>query len=435
MAKDKLTALTVKNLVSKGARARTGDGGGLYIDVRGAGSASWLYRYMIEGKAREMGLGRYPDIDLAAARDLAEGQRRLVAQKIDPLEERDATRVVKQAAKAAAAAQRAAAARTFKTVAAQRLDAKEAEYGNAKHRDQWRSTLASYVYPVFGDKPVAEVDQADVLAALTPIWQTKTETAVRTRQRIEAILDYAAVQGWRSAANPARWKGQLEHLLASPRKARIVRHHPALPWAELPGFMAALKAAPGIGSLALQFAILTAARSGEVRGATWGEIDLDAGVWTVPGSRMKAGKEHRVPLNAMAVDVLARAKPFRVADTPTDLVFPSVVNGGPISDMTLAAVIKRLNMGEQATWVDQNGVPVVPHGFRSTFRDWCAELRDEPAEVVEMALAHTIKNATEAAYRRGDLFDKRIGLMDAWSDHCRGDAADNVRHIRGSRRK
>ncbi|MFD1192616.1 tyrosine-type recombinase/integrase [Phenylobacterium conjunctum] len=435
MAKDKLNALTVKALVQRGAKGRTGDGGGLYIDVRGAGVASWTYRFMVDGRAREMGLGRYPDVDLASARRLAAEQRALKAQRIDPLAHRRATAAALAAEAEAVEATLAAQKRTFKLVAGGFMEAKGPEWSNAKHAKQWQATLKAYVYPQFGDVPVAEVAQTHVLAALKPIWLAKPETAVRVRQRIEAILDFAAVQGWRPDTNPARWRGRLEHALAAPDRFRTVRHHPALPYGLLPDFMAELRKVEGLGALALRFAILTAARSSEVRLATWGEIDLQARQWRIPAGRMKAKRAHDVPLSAEALAVLAQAKPFRVSDEGTDLVFPGADSSRPLSDMTLAAVIKRLNkVGEKPKWVDAAAEVVVPHGFRSTFRDWCAETRPEASDVVEMALAHAIQSATEAAYRRGDMFGKRAILMDAWGQYCRGAMPANVDSMHRARR-
>lgn len=433
MATNKLTALAVTNLVKGGLKARTGDGGGLYLDVRAKGRATWVFRYMMDGKAREAGLGRAEDVTLAEARDAASDLRKLSARKIDPLEQKAQLRADALAARAAARRSAALEHWTFKRVADARMTAKEAEYRNEKHRQQWRNTLKTYAYPLLGDLPVADITREVVLAVLTPIWTLKPETASRLRQRIEVVLDYAEVMGWRTGSNPAAWKGRLDQVLPSHRKTRVVRHHPALPWVRVPELMEQLKGAEGLGALALRFAILTAARSGEVRGATWAELDLEHATWNVPADRMKGKKTHRVPLSAEALDVLSAVRPFRGNDGPDGLIFPSIQTRRMLSDMSLAAVIKRLNDGDRPTWVDGDGHAVVPHGFRSSFRDWCADTQPEPSEVVEAALAHAIRNATEAAYRRGDLFERRKVLMSAWGAFCQGEPAANVTSLNEAR--
>lgn len=428
MTTNKLTAVAVTNLLKHGIKARTGDGGGLWLDVRDKGRGAWVFRYTLRSKSHEVGLGSSRDISLADARAIAATYRTQVAKGIDPLEQRSAEAAAREAEERAAAAAALAKKITFKVAAEARIEAKEAEYRNAKHRQQWRSTLETYVYPVFGDKPISDISRDDVLHALQPIWLTKSETASRVRQRIEVVLDYAASRNWRTGANPAVWRGNLSHLLPSKRKTSKVRHHPALPWDQIPDLMDALKGSAGMGALALRFAILTAARSGEVRGATWGEVT--DGEWTIPAARMKAGRAHRVPLSSEALEVLVQAKPFRRSTEPTALIFPGEKVGRPLSDMTLAAVIKRLNEEDSNRWVDATGAHVVPHGFRSTFRDWRADNRSEPSEVIEKALAHTIQNQTEAAYRRGDLFDRRVKLMDAWAVHCCPSRVGNMVSIR-----
>ena len=416
MKTNKLTHLAIANLVKLGQKARTGDGGGLWLDVRDKDRAAWVFRYTLKGKPHEIGLGSSRDVKLADARDLAAIFRTQTAKGIDPLEQRNAQAKAREEEQRAIAAAATAQKITFAVAAEARINAKEAEYRNAKHRQQWRSTLETYAYSVFGDKPICDISRDDVLHALEPIWLAKPETASRVRQRIEVVLDYAASRNWRTGTNPAVWRGNLAHLLPSKKKTSSVRHHPALPWSHMSDLMDALKASSGMGALALRFAILTAARSGEVRGATWGEVS--EGAWTIPSVRMKAGRAHSVPLSSEASEVLALAKPFRRSNDPSALIFPGGKVGKSLSDMTLAAVIKRLNQGDGMRWVDANGAPVVPHGFRSTFRDWCADNRPEPSEVVEKALAHAIQNHTEAAYRRGNLFERRIILMDAWAAHC-----------------
>ena len=422
----KFTQLKAVNLVRAGKLARTGDGGGLWLDVRGAGRAVWVFRYSRQGKAREAGLGAFGDVSLSEARDKASAHRKLLAEGLDPL----AHQASEEKARLEEERQNQLAIDrckyTFQFVAEERIVAKEAEYKNAKHRQQWRSSLATYAYPLLGSKPVDEINQQDVLAVLRPIWLEKPETAARLRQRIEVVLSYAAASGWRSTPNPALWRGSLSHLLASTKKIKQVKHHPALTWADLPQFMSSLKEVQGMGALALHFAILTAARSGEVRMATWGEVDLDARTWTIPAHRMKGGLEHRVPLNKQAMDVLKAARPFRMATDRNALVFPSDKTGRPLSDMTLLAAIKRLNAAGDHKWVDNAGREVVPHGFRSTFRDWCSDTRSDPSEVFEKALAHKIPNATEAAYRRGDLFVRRVPLMDAWGEFTTDGYSSNV---------
>ena len=430
MPTNKLTSLAANNLVKVGRKARTGDGGGLWLDVRAEGRGAWVFRYTRQGKAREVGLGSQASVSLVQAREAAADCRALLVRGIDPLAQREAELAASQAATKAQQAADAAGKITFRVAAESRITAKAAEYRNAKHRQQWTSTLKTYAYPHLGDVPVDAISREDILKALQPIWLTKPETARRLRQRIEVVLDYAASRDWRSGANPAVWRGGLSHLLPATKKASGVRHHPALPWQQLPSLMSALKAAPGTGSLALRFAILTAARSGEVRGARWSEIDLVAKAWTVPASRMKGGRVHRVPLSAEALNLLALARPFRQSADSSALVFPGSSLGRRLSDMTLAAVIKRLNKGEQPIWVDADGAPVVPHGFRSTFRDWCSDCRSEPREVAEKALSHAVGNAVEAAYRRGDLFDRRVKRMEAWGSYCIGRSGAKVTPMR-----
>ena len=362
---------------------------GLALQVQPSGARSWVLRFSIAGKRREMGLGGFPDVTLADARRRAREEREKADKGVDPIAER----------KAAANILRAdlAKAFTFKSAALAYIEAHEPSWRNAKHGEQWRNTLES-TYPVIGDLQVRDVALPHVLAVLQPIWRTKTETASRLRGRIESVLDWATARGYREGLNPARWKGHLDHLLPSPRRIMKTGHHAALHVGEIGAFMQRLRAQQGISARALEFVIQTAARSGEARGAQWTEIDLDAATWIVPAERMKAHKEHRVPLPDAAVKLL-RGLP-RIAGT--DLVFPAP-RGGQLSDMSLVAVTRRMK------------VQAVPHGFRSTFRDWCSERTNYPREVAEMALAHAIGNAVEAAYRRGDLFEKRRLMMDDWS--------------------
>lgn len=387
-----LSALEV-NRLSKAGMHFVGGVAGLALQVSGAGARSWILRKMIAGKRRDMGLGGFPDVTLAGAREKARQIRELVDQGIDPIEDRRAKR-------ATLAAERAKAM-TFAQCVTAYLDAHGDSWKNAKHRQQWANTLDTYANPIIGNLNVAAVDTGLVLKVLEPIWKTKTETASRLRGRIENILSWATVRGYRQGENPARWKGHLDKLLAARSKIQQVAHHAALPYAELGGFMADLAKMDGMGARALEFAILCASRSGEVRGATWDEIDLNAGVWIIPAERMKAKREHRVPLSSKAVSLLNTLARL----DGTELVFHGT--SGQLSNMSLTAVLRRMNRGD-----------LTAHGFRSTFRDWAAEQTAYPSEVVEMALAHTIGNKVEAAYRRGDLFDKRRRLMDDWAKYC-----------------
>lgn len=395
-----LTPLQIKSAKP----GRYADGGGLYLRVQGSGSKSWLFRAMIAGKAKDVGLG--PAVGPGA---LSLAQARLVAQelalKVARGESLEGPRAV--AKKAAAEAQRELGARkTFQDVAEAFVDLREGGWRNDKHRQQWRNTLKTYAYPHFGNLPVAEVETSHVMAALTPIWASKPETASRVRGRIENVLDAAKVQGLRSGENPARWRGHLDHLL-SKRPKHTRGNHAAMPYLALPQFMIALREREAVAALALEFTILTAARTGEVLGATWGEIDLDAAVWTIPGARMKAGKEHRVPLSERALAILTEVSKLRTEPGSDAIVFPS--GQSRLSGMAMAMLLRRMGVTDATV-----------HGFRSTFRDWAAECTLYSHEVCEMALAHTIGNKAEAAYRRGDLFEKRRSLMADWADFVGG---------------
>ncbi len=389
-----LGPLAVSRLSKPGLHA-FGGVPGLALQVLPSGGRTWILRIVIGHRRREMGLGGYPGVTLANAREAAREARELVRQGIDPIE---AAKEAREALKV-----EPEVAFTFQAAAEAYISAHEASWKNPKHRDQWTMTLKNYAYPVMGKLDVAAVDLPHVMRILEPIWTRKTETAKRLRGRIEMVLDWAAARGFRSGPNPARWRGHLDKLLAKPSKVHRVVHHRALPLDDIAAFMVRLRGAEGVGARALEFAILTAARSGEVRGATWREIDLEARVWIISAERMKAAREHRAPLSEAAVAVLKSMPSGR----PDAYVFPAG-HGGRLSDMTISAVLRRLE------------VDAVPHGFRSTFRDWAAERTSYPNEVAEMALAHAVGNKVEAAYRRGDLFEKRLAMMNDWGRFCAG---------------
>lgn len=403
-----LTAVQVARLSEPGTWF-VGEVPGLALQVTPAGARCWVLRFAVGARRREMGLGSYPGVTLAGAREAARKARELLREGIDPIDTAKAKR--------SALAAEAAKALTFDQCARAYIDAHAKGWRNAKHSAQWAATLETYASPTIGSMLVRDVALPHVLRILEPIWSGKTETASRVRGRIESVLDWAKVRGYRDGDNPARWRGHLDKLLPKPGKVARKANHPALDWREAGDFWAELGKVQGMGAVALRFAVLTAARSEEVRSATWSEIDFDRAEWTIPAARMKADREHRVPLSAAALEVL-RALP-RIEGC--ELVFPSA-KGAAISDATMAAVIKRMH--EAATkaggagWIDrrQDGRIATPHGIaRSTFRDWTAEATAYPHEVAEMALAHTIKNKAEAAYRRGDLFDKRRRLMNDWA--------------------
>jgi integrase len=397
MAETKKTAKYFESLTAPG---RYPDAGGLYMVIVGK-SRTWMFRYKRAGKGHWMGLGPDSLVSLATARDAAIDARRLLRQGIDPIE-------AKRAAKAEAAAE-TAPTKTFEAVADEYIAAHKAGWRNEKHGKQWRATLEAYVFPLFGQNPVAGITVDNVLDCLTPIWETKAETASRVRGRVEAVLDYAKTRGWRGGENPARWKGHLDHLLPARAKIARVVHHAALQWAELPAVMGKLATAGGTSALCLRFIILTAARSGEARGARWNEVDLPGKVWAVPPARMKAGQEHRVPLSDAALAILQAVAPLKSA--ADGLVFPGGRKKKPLSDV---AVSKALGAVAEGFTV---------HGMRSTFRDWCAERTNYPREVAEAALAHANRDKVEAAYRRSDLFEQRARLMGEWAKYCTGAAA------------
>lgn len=376
------------------------DGGGLRLVVSKAGAKKWVLRFTIDGKRREMGLGSYPDVGLSDARAKATVHRKQASAGIDPIEARR-TEPEKTP--------------TFTTCAARYIRAHRHGWKNAKHSRQWVRTLKTYVRPVIGSKRVDAVATEDILKILSSIWTTKTETAKRVQGRIENILDYAAAHKYCDPINPARWRGHLDKLLPKPSRMKKVTHHPAMPHTEVPAFMAELSSNDSISALALRFLILTATRTTEVLQAQWTEIDLEAAVWTIPAERMKARREHRVPLSDAVITIL-EALP-RIDGNPH--LFPGARHGRPLSNMALLQLMRGVGYG-----VDGNRGDYVPHGFRSSFRDWSGEVSSFPRDVAEMALAHVIENKVEAAYRRGDLFAKRRKMMREWADYVNKQEAE-----------
>jgi integrase len=390
----KLNRLTARAVATASKPGLYADGGGLYLRVGRGGAKSWCLRYMLEGKAREMGLGGLAKIGLGDARKKAAAQRLLLVDKVDPLERREAENSAKKI--------EAARSMTFAQCGVAYIEAHKAGWRSAKHAQQWTNTLATYVYPTFGSVPVGDVDVAMVTRVLEPLWTTKPETAGRVRGRIEAVLDWAKARGFRIGENPARWRGHLSNLLPARSKVRAVKHHAALPYTEIGTFMADLRSREGAASAALEFLILTAARTNEVIGGRRPEIDFAARMWTVPATRMKGGREHRVPLTRAAMAVLKRME-----DQDKEFLFPGIKAGQGLSNMALLKMLERMGRGD-----------LTAHGFRATFKTWATERTNFPRELVEAALAHVLDDKTEAAYQRGDMLEKRRRLMDAWAEFC-----------------
>ena len=409
-----MTAITAKGLeklIKDAIPGRTALGGGLYLTIKKSGSASFGFRYSSGTNAngnqrlRLIGLGGFcaKTNTLGMARSKATDLKAMINKGIDPIEqtiqERNRALAAQKANKVKAEINQA----TFDRIAIEYIDLKKAEWKNAKHQQQWINTLTTYAFPVIGKMPVADVETAHVLAILKPIWNTKTETATRVRTRLEAVLSYAEAKNWRTGGNPARWRGHLSAILPSPQKLKDLKHHSALPYGELPQFMSILSNTDGMGARALEMTILTATRTKESLGAKWSEIDLDNRVWTIPKERMKAGVEHRVPLSEQAMKVVTKMADNKMSD----YVFPNRASGKPMSNAGMSSVLKRLERTD-----------ITVHGFRSTFRDYVAEKTNTPERTAEAALAHKLKDASEAAYQRGDLIEKREILMQTWANYC-----------------
>jgi len=392
-----LTQEQLKNLDTKGLYS---DGVGLYLQIATNGTKSWIYRYQLAGKRREMGLGGYPQLGLAKARKLRDQHRLQVKAGIDPLALKDEAKKTAELARKQESVRRM----TFSRCAEDYIAQNEAGWKNGKHKQQWENTLKTYAYPIIGDLPVEEVELDHILTILKPIWNTKTETATRIRSRIELVLDYAKTLKYRTGENPAYWRGNLAHLLPKPVKLKKVKHHKALPYDEVGEFMLKLKSIDSLSAKALQLTILCGARTSETLEATWSEFDLAKKLWTIPPHRMKAEKEHRIPLSIPAIELLSDLK----NKTESEYVFNGAKVDKPLSNMAMLKVLDA--MGRRGD--------ITVHGFRSTFRDWIAEQTNFPRRVAETALAHQLKDGAEAAYQRGDLMEKRRDLMDAWARYC-----------------
>ncbi len=376
-----------------------GDGNGLYLQVASSGTRSWIYRYQLNGKRRDLGLGGFPAVSLANARRDRDKKRMLVKAGIDPLE----TKAELKALAEQRIVENKRRSMTFQVCAEAYIATKGVEWKNAKHSQQWVNTLTQYAFPVIGASAVEDIENEQILKILNPIWLTKTETATRVRNRIELILDYAAALKYKSSENPARWRGNLDAILPKPSKVRIVKHHKALPYVEISQFMSDLSVRDGLAARALELAILTASRTSETLNATWIEFDLEQKVWAIPASRMKMNKEHRIPLSSSVLKLL------QALPSSSRYLFPGMKRDKPLSNMAMAMVLRSMER-----------LDITVHGFRSTFRDWIAEQTNFPQRVAETALAHKLKDGAEAAYQRGDLIAKRRDLMEVWARYCTG---------------
>lgn len=392
MAIHRLSPQKVKNA----SPGKYEDGGGLRLVVTKSGAKKWVLRFTIFGKRREMGLGSYPDTSLAKARINAGDFRQQAIEGVDPIENR---KVEEEKIP------------TFTTCAARYIRSHRKSWKNAKHQRQWVRTLKTYARPVIGSKQVDTITTDQIIKILTPIWTTKTETAKRIQGRIENVMDYASAHKYRDSTNPARWRGHLDKLLPKPSRVKTVIHHPAMPYQEVSVFMQKLSEKTAMSTYALRFLILTATRTSEVLQAKWGEIDLKEATWTIPASRMKTGNEHRVPLPTTAITILNQIS--KTEGNP--FIFTGTKHNKPLSNMALLQLMRNLGYGKSTA--DSNKEKYVPHGFRSSFRDWSGEESSFPRDVAEMALAHVIENKVEAAYRRGDLFEKRRLMMQEWADY------------------
>lgn len=402
---NKLSAMMVNKIAVAGMY---GDGAGLYLLVSPSLSKSWIFRYTMEGKQREMGLGALHTISLAEARALALEARKLIQQGVCPLSEKKRLRARKKLDDAKT--------KLFKDCAVAYIQSHKKGWKNAKHLYQWERTLEMYVYPVLGELAVADISTELVIRCLEPIWSEKSETATRVRQRIEVVWDWAKVMGYCVGENPARWRGHLDHLLPARRKVAMVKHHEALPYALMAVFMERLRGVNTVGAKALELAILTASRTGEVIGARWDEFNLDEKLWIIPPERMKAKREHRVALSSDAVALLEQLAAHKTGA----FLFSSPHADKPISNMTMMMAKRRIFTSAALPEKLKGFEDITPHGFRSTFRDWVSEATNYPSDMAEMALAHTLTNKVEAAYRRGDALEKRRQMMEDWAKWCAG---------------
>jgi integrase len=400
---ERLTVRTIQGLKARGMHA---DGGGLYLRVGPTGSKSWVFRYVANGRQHDMGLGPFPDITLQMARERAQTHRRARLDGNDPLADKRAVR----------AAERLATAKVmnFKECADAYVASHSAGWRDVRTVGQWQQSLTAYVFPILGDLPVQAIDTGLVMKAIEPLWTTKTTTASRVRQRIESVLDYAAARGYRSGDNPARWRGHLDNLLPKRSKVARVVHHPALPYGEIAGFITELRRRDSASARALEFSILTASRRAEVLGARWSEINMAERLWIIPAERMKAAREHRVPLSVGAMAVLRQMEHM----STSAYVFPGQGGMKPLGEVAIWRLLRTMGRGE-----------LTMHGMRSTFRDWAAERTNFPREVAEISLAHAVGDATERAYQRGDLMQKRASLMQAWAKFCDSPAASGEKVV------